>query len=56
MHTHEMAVHFDRVASSREVEGALALVELDQYFPLDIVNISPLHHLREVSDIWNVQR
>lgn len=45
-----MAVHFNRVASSWEVKGALALVELDQDFPLDVVDVSPLNYLFGVKE------
>lgn len=45
-----MAVHFNRIASSWKVEGALALVELDQDFPLDVMDVSPLDYLFGVAE------
>ena len=40
-----MAVHFNRIASSWEVKDALALVKLDQDFPLDVVDIGAINYL-----------
>lgn len=48
MHPHEVAVHFDRIASSGEVKRALALVELDQDFSFNVMDVSPLDHLADV--------
>lgn len=50
MHSHEVAVHFNRVASSWEVKGTLALVELDQDFPFDVMDVSPLDYLFGVAE------
>lgn len=45
VHPHEMAVHFDRIAPSWEVEGALTLVEFDQHLALHVVDVGTLDHL-----------
>lgn len=45
MHPHEMAVHFNRIASSWEVEGTLVFVELHENFSLYVVDVGPLDHL-----------
>lgn len=46
MHPHEVAVHFDGIASSREVKGPLVFVEFHKHFALHIMDISSLDHLR----------
>lgn len=45
VHPHEVAVHFDRIAPSWEVEGALTLVELDQHLALYVVDVGTIDHL-----------
>lgn len=42
-----MAVHFDGVPPSREVEGALIFVKLHKDFALHVVDVSTLDYLYE---------
>lgn len=45
VHPHEVAVHFDRITPSWEVEGALTLVEFDQHLALHVVDVGTIDHL-----------
>lgn len=55
VHPHEVGVHFDRVTSSWVVERALALVELDQNFPFNVMDVCPLDYLVDVEEALRKQ-
>lgn len=50
VHPHEVAVHFDRITPSWEVEGALTLVEFDQHLALHVVDVGTINHLGGTAD------